>query len=147
MDKLLIVKSEFEDWGKNKLIEYASKSIESASRQGIMHRLIFGVYVGGGYKVTLGSETMYEGDSFTAAEEAFHSAQEIIPASQNKLVKGLKRDFYDRSELHYKNLYEIQAREAHNLFREHWGWIPSVYDDRNYRRLAATIAYKELSKQ
>lgn len=70
-----IVKGDFEEWSKNKLVEYASISVPHAKRKGVMSRLIFGVFVGGGYKVTLGNETIYEGGSFAAAQGAFHEAQ------------------------------------------------------------------------
>lgn len=77
-----IVKSDFEEWSSNKLVEYASISIPHAKRKGVTSRLIFGVFVGGGYKVTLGYETIYEGGSFTAAQGAFHEAQTKVADAQ-----------------------------------------------------------------
>lgn len=70
-----IVKGDFEEWSKNKLVEYASISVPHVKRTGVVSRLIFGVFVGGGYKVTLGHETLYEGGSFSEAQGAFHGAQ------------------------------------------------------------------------
>jgi hypothetical protein len=70
-----IVKGDFEEWSKNKLVEYASISIPHAKQKGVTSRLIFGVFIGGGYKVTLGYDTIYEGGSFSEAQGAFHQAQ------------------------------------------------------------------------
>ena len=72
MKKIQIEKGAFEAWAKDKFIEYASCSVPY--RQGMTQRLVFGVFVGGGFKVTQGHETLYDGGSFSAAQDAFNAA-------------------------------------------------------------------------
>jgi len=69
MEKIKVVKSEFETWAKETPIIYAS---ESVSRGDYRIMLRFYAYVDGGYKVTLGNKTIYEGDSFSMAADAFN---------------------------------------------------------------------------
>lgn len=70
MKKPQIEKDAYEAWAKNKFIEYASCSIPM--RPGFTQRLVFGMFVGG-YLVTLGDKTLYEGGSFSAAQTIFNS--------------------------------------------------------------------------
>ncbi len=67
-----IEKSAYEAWAKDKFIEYASRSVQH--RPGINKRLVFGVFVGGGFKVTSGHDVLYEGGSFSAAQAEFNAA-------------------------------------------------------------------------
>lgn len=75
MAKVEIHKDAFEEWSKNKLIEYSSVSVQDKRVESRYNRLIFGVFVGGGYLVTLGDKVLYEGGSFSTAQGHFHSAQ------------------------------------------------------------------------
>jgi hypothetical protein len=68
-----ITKDEFDAWAKNRIVEYRGCRVPGRSR-GTFSQLIFGVFVGGGFKVTRGYETLYEGDSFAAAQDAYNSA-------------------------------------------------------------------------
>ncbi len=72
MKKIQIEKDAYEAWAKDKFIEYASCSV--SCRTGITQRLVFGVFIGGGFKVTRGNETLYEGGSFPAAQSEFNAA-------------------------------------------------------------------------
>jgi len=71
MQRIKVVKSEFEEWAKETPVIYAS---ESVTRGDCRLLLRFWAYVdGGGYKVTLANKTIYEGGSFSVAADAFNS--------------------------------------------------------------------------
>lgn len=72
MKKLQIEKDAYEAWARDKYVEYAACSVPL--RPGFSQRLVFGVFLNGGYKVTRGDETLYEGGSFSAAQTEFNSA-------------------------------------------------------------------------
>ncbi len=76
--KPTIEKTAFDAWATTKLVEYVSCNVPY--RKGMTQRLVFGAFVGGGYKVTCGYETLYEGASFSEAQKAFEGAiGEAIP--------------------------------------------------------------------
>lgn len=72
MKAIQIEKDAYESWAKDKLIEYASCSIPSLYHG--QDRLVFGVFIGGGFRVTRGEEILYEGGSFSAAQSEFNAA-------------------------------------------------------------------------
>lgn len=73
MKAIQIEKDAYESWAKDKLIEYASCSVPSHS-VGRIHRLVFGVFIGGGFRVTRGDEILYDGGSFSTAQSEFNAA-------------------------------------------------------------------------
>ena len=62
-----IDRKEFEIWKMDVELEYASRSIPRKPGSSTLDRLKFITTLNGGYKVTLGSKTLYEGGSFDEA--------------------------------------------------------------------------------
>lgn len=68
-----ITKEEFDAWASKRIVEYRGCRVPGRS-SGTVCQLIFGVFVGGGFKVTKGYETLYEGSSFAEAQDAYNAA-------------------------------------------------------------------------
>jgi hypothetical protein len=68
----IIKKKQFDMWASEKFIEYASESVSRKGNGVYLDRLRFMVRLSGGYKVTLGDQNIYDGDSFMEAANAYH---------------------------------------------------------------------------
>lgn len=72
MKRPQIEKGAYEAWAKSKVIEYAAARVITYPDGYI--RLVFAVTLSGEYRVILGRTTLYAGDSFDAAKQAFDDA-------------------------------------------------------------------------
>ena len=71
MKPIKIDKSEFEAWAKDTPVMYASCSVSRGEFNALLR---FWAFVdGGGYKVTFGNKTLYEGGSFSTAAAEFNA--------------------------------------------------------------------------
>lgn len=66
--------TQFEEWARTTEIEYAAESVTRKSNPAYRDRLRFLVVASGGFKVTLGNKTLYQGDCFDYAATAYHEA-------------------------------------------------------------------------
>ena len=70
MKEIKIIGSEFDAWANKKPILYASSSVK---KRNLRFRLCFYAYISGGYKVTLGDETLFHGLNFAKAASIFNN--------------------------------------------------------------------------
>ena len=70
-DSTKICRDEFDEWCEGRWQQYASETIE---RGGLTGRLRFEVSLAGVFRVTLGSKTLYEGESFDEAKVEYEGA-------------------------------------------------------------------------
>lgn len=68
----MIDRNEFETWHKAQEIEYASRSIPRKHGSSVLERLRFIVLLTNSFRVTLGLNTIYEGNSFQEAQAAYN---------------------------------------------------------------------------
>lgn len=74
MPKHNIDPKEFDKWAANKEVEYASVSVARKTQPTHKDRLRFWVALNGNYRVTLGTSTLYSGDSFNQAATVYNNA-------------------------------------------------------------------------
>ncbi|MCP2091698.1 UNVERIFIED_ORG: hypothetical protein J2Y81_007804 [Paraburkholderia sediminicola] len=63
----------FESWARDKAIEYTATTVDGP-RPDVRARLVSLAFVGGGYKIAKGGDTLYVGDSFEDAATTFNQA-------------------------------------------------------------------------
>jgi len=68
----MIEKNAFDYWLAKQEVEYTSTLLPAKLGSKIINRLCFVVLLTGGYKVTLRSEIIYSGDSFTEASDTYN---------------------------------------------------------------------------
>jgi hypothetical protein len=65
----LEARASFERWAGENFIEYERQSVQRGN--GETCRLVFGMFILGPFRVTIGYKTLYEGESFSLAHAAY----------------------------------------------------------------------------
>ena len=71
-----INEAEFNEWCQSQSVTYASLSVRIRPNSTVLARLKFDVQLSGGYQVTWGNETLYDGQDFSEATRIFEEIAE-----------------------------------------------------------------------